>query len=263
MRQDAQDQKKDIREFWQKNAPGIHPVGPLHSPDTREFYTAVDSLRYTYEANVADIIGSFVREKSTVLEIGSGLGSDSRLMARAGARTVSMDLCFGNISMTLTGMRLLGLGGAGVCADAERLPFKDNTFDVVYSFGVLHHTPDTEAAIREAYRVLKKGGRCIVMLYHKGYAYYALLARDGWRRLFLRQSFERVTSRYDHTPLSKMYSKKQALRLFSLFGRADIEMTTYGGIQQHPWLKFVWKALHGSKFLMDRFGSFAVIRAVK
>lgn len=51
-------------------------------------------------------------------------------------------------------------------ADAEHLPFPDATFDIVYSYGVLHHSPDTRAAVKEVHRVLKPGGTAIVMVYH-------------------------------------------------------------------------------------------------
>ena len=56
-------------------------------------------------------------------------------------------------------------------ADAENLPFDADTFDVFYSNGVLHHTPDTERTIAEAHRVLKPGGTAKVMLYYRNSFY--------------------------------------------------------------------------------------------
>ncbi len=61
----------------------------------------------------------------------------------------------------------MGLSGTFQKENAERLSFPDESFDWVFSHGVLHHTPDTQAAIDEVYRVLKPDGRAIIMLYHK------------------------------------------------------------------------------------------------
>jgi hypothetical protein len=85
----------------------------------------------------------------------------------------------------------------------------------------------------------------------------------GWRLLFSRQSMDELTSRYDHTPLSKLYSKSEAAKIFSDFKNVSFEVTTYGGAQVHPLLRYVWLALNSSRFLMDNFGSFLVIRGTK
>jgi hypothetical protein len=101
------------------------------------------------------------------------------------------------------------------------------------------------------------------MLYHKGYAYYALWLLHGYKRLFGLYSQDKFTSQYDSTPLSRMYSKKEIRDIFSNFKGLDLSMTTFGGAQRHPVLKYVHALLHKSKFLMSRFGSFIIIRGEK
>jgi ubiquinone/menaquinone biosynthesis C-methylase UbiE len=115
------------------------------------------------------------------------------------------------------------------------LPFRDESFDVVYSNGVLHHTPDTAGAIREVHRVLRPGGTAKVMLYHRNSLNYwgdIVLRRGVVRGDFLRgQSVAEIMSRivefssHDARPLVKVYSRKEARDLFSLFRdvRIDVE----------------------------------------
>jgi hypothetical protein len=120
-------------------------------------------------------------------------------------------------------------------------------------------------AIEEIHRVLKLGGKCVIMLYHKGYAYYLLLLR--YAHLFVKSKLKNnsaiLTSKYDHTPLSRMYSKKEIKVLFRKFNHLEVEMTTYGGIQNHRLLRYMYKLLNKSPFLMNRFGSYLLIKGRK
>jgi len=255
--------KKSIQDFWTRNVPGWDIFSKLYSPEQKEFYIEVDRHRYRYDPYIVPLIDSFAKKGERVLEIGCGLGTDSRLIAGHGSYIVSLDLSPNNVALTLKGMELLGQEGRGLSSDAEKLPFKDESFNVVYSFGVLHHTPRTQEAIHEIFRVLKPGGKAVVMLYHKGYAYYLLLLRYGWGLFWRRFSKEGLMSKYDSTPLSKLYSKKEVNVLFSRFREVRLEMTTYGGAQVHPLLRFVYWLLNKSRFLMQRFGSFVIIKAIK
>jgi ubiquinone/menaquinone biosynthesis C-methylase UbiE len=255
--------KKTIEEYWSRNVPGLDINSKKASPDTKEFFIEVDNFRFANEPYVPTLIDSFARQGVRVLEIGCGLGSDSRYMAKRGTKITSLDLSFSNVSSTIQGMRLLGLSGRGVCSDAENLPFATNTFDTVYSFGVLHHTPDTKKAIDEVYRVLKPGGKAVVMLYHKGYAYLYINMLFGIKRLFISEE-KLISQHYDFTPLSKMYSKKQAQRLFNKFSSVKFEVTTFafGGININPKLKLMHNLLKND-FLMNKLGQFLIIKAEK
>jgi len=111
-------------------------------------------------------------------------------------------------------------------ADAEGLPFEDGTFDAVYTFGVIHHTPNTQKAVEEIHRVLKPGGRAIIGVYHKYSAFFlfAVLLESYLLRLgFLRESYRRTLSRIevrqhsDACPLVKVYSRRSLRRLLRRF----------------------------------------------
>ncbi|MDP2939852.1 MAG: methyltransferase domain-containing protein [Candidatus Omnitrophota bacterium] len=255
--------KKEIQNYWTKNVPGLEITSRKFKTDEKEFYIDVDNFRYKYDSYVIPLIDSFTKAGSCILEIGCGLGSDSRYMAKKEANVISLDLSWQNVFFTLKGLSLLNLDGNGICADAENLPFKDSTFDVVYSFGVLHHTPNTEKAIEDIYRVLKPNGKCTIMLYHKGYAYYLLLLLHGYKQLLGIYNKEKLMSEYDHTPLSKLYSKKEINLLFRKFKDLNLEITTYGGIQAHPFLKFIYKLFRHNEFLLRNFGSFVIVKCRK
>ncbi len=104
---------------------------------------------------------------SRVLEIGCGCGSEAERFARAGADYTAVDLTNAAVSITRRRFQLANLEGRFVQGDAESLPFADGSFDLVYSHGVLHHTPDTPRTIREVHRVLCPGGRAVIMLYYR------------------------------------------------------------------------------------------------
>ncbi|MFH1128968.1 MAG: class I SAM-dependent methyltransferase [Candidatus Omnitrophota bacterium] len=255
--------KKVIQKYWTQNVPGLDMVTKGLNPEQKEFYLDVDAYRYRFDSYIPGIIDSFAEKGKLILEIGCGMGTDSRYISKKGANIVSFDLSWDNVNFSLKGLSLMELKGKGVCGDGEKLPFKDNVFDVVYSFGVLHHTPDTQKAIDEAYRVLKPNGKAVIMLYHKGYAYYVLLFLHGYKRLFRIYNQDKLMSQYDHTPLSRMYSREELFKIFTKFNSINISITTYGGIQAHKFLKYIYVILHKSRFLMRRFGSFAVIRGEK
>ncbi len=109
-----------------------------------------------------------------VLEIGSGSGAHSALFLRRGASMVAVDITPERVAATARMLSLLPGEGRVYQADAENLPFRDDSFDIVYSNGVLHHSVDTERAVAEAMRVLKPGGLAVVMVYARHSAAYWL-----------------------------------------------------------------------------------------
>src|SRR2546428_10890270 len=107
-----------------------------------------------------------------LLEIGCGMGTDLLQFARGGAKVTGTDLTPRSIEISRRHLTMYGESGDFAIVDCETLPFANESFDVVYSNGVLHHTPDTAGAVREIHRVLRPGGQARVMLYHRGSAAY-------------------------------------------------------------------------------------------
>ena len=158
--------KERVRTFWQ-----AHPCGTKFSDaeiGTRAFFERIEAHRYEKEWHIPAAANFANTRGLRVLEIGCGLGTDGAQFAKAGADYTGVDLTNAAIELARKRFELFGLTGKFQVADAENLDFPDESFDVVYSHGVLHHTPDIDAAVQEIHRVLKPGGRAIVMLYHRG-----------------------------------------------------------------------------------------------
>src|SRR6267143_5457642 len=177
--------KERVRAFWQ-----AHPCGTKFSDaeiGTREFFERIEAHRYAKESHIPEAADFAGARGLKVLEIGCGLGTDGVQFAKAGADYTGVDLTDAAVDLARRRFELFGLRGKFQIADAESLDFADESFDLVYSHGVLHHTPDTARAVREIHRVLRPGGRAIVMLYHRGSYNYRIgirvLRRAGSRLL--------------------------------------------------------------------------------
>ena len=228
------EEKLRAREQW-----GQDPCGAEYDRDhelgTREFFDEVERYRYHEYAAWMPRLMEFEKFRGKrLLEIGCGMGTDLLQFARGGARCTGVDLTPRSIEITRHRFRLYDAGGTFMISDGEHLPFRDESFDVVYSNGVLHHTPDTAGAIREVHRVLRPGGTAKVMLYHRNslnYWFDIVLRRGVLHAEFLRgRSVAEIMSRvvefssHDARPLVKVYSRKEARELFSLFKNVVVEV---------------------------------------
>jgi len=181
-----------------------HATAPEGSP---EFYAQVERARYELEPFIPELAGFAGSRGQSVLEIGVGLGTDLLGFARAGARVTGVDLTQRAIELVGRRLALEGLSGDLSVADAEHLPFADGTFDRTYSWGVLHHTPDTARAVREAIRVTRPGGELCLMLYGRhSWLSYGLWARHALARGRPGRSLADVLSHHMESEGTKAYT---------------------------------------------------------
>jgi ubiquinone/menaquinone biosynthesis C-methylase UbiE len=219
--------KEEVQDQWDHNPCGSHYVKEAAS-HTLDWYLEVERYRYGVYAPWMPETMEFARHASeSVLEIGGGLGTDLALFARHGAKVTDIDLSAGHLAHARENFRLRGLEGTFIHHDAEDLPFPDDSFDLVYSNGVIHHTPNTQKVVDEIYRVLKPGGKAIVMVYAENSLHYwrNLVTQLGLRQGLLESySIGEIMSRHveitenDARPLVKVYTKR---RLDRVFGRFD------------------------------------------
>jgi ubiquinone/menaquinone biosynthesis C-methylase UbiE len=224
--------KDEVQRQWDNDPAGSHYVKGVEKHSLQWFLEA-EAYRYReYAPWMADVMGFAGHAGESVLEVGGGMGTDLAQFAKHGARVTDVDLSAGHLDLAKENLALRGLTGTFVLQDAETLPFDDNTFDVVYSNGVIHHTPNTSSVVSEMYRVLKPGGRAIVMVYAENSLHY-------WRNLVwaigLKQNelesrsmgdiMSSAVERSDNAaarPLVKVYTKRRLQQLFHRF--TDIEI---------------------------------------
>lgn len=221
--------KREVHDFW-----NARPCGTQFTRDqwgTREFFDGVEAERYLRQPFMREAVGFDRYRGRTLLEIGCGLGTDLLQFARGGAIVTGLDLTEQSIELARKRFDMYGVPGSFQVGDAENLPFPDNSFDVVYSFGVLHHTPDTARAIREVARVLKPGGEIVIMLYHRtsthlwlGYPLAMAKRLLGGRGVL---SFDEYFRTYDgeENPLGKAYTRREFREMFR--GFRDVTLASY------------------------------------
>ena len=264
-------EKLRAREQWGQDPCGAE-YDREHELGTREFFDEIERYRYSeYASWMPRLMGFAEFRNARLLEIGCGMGTDLLQFSRGGARCVGIDLTPRSVEITQHRFKLYGAEGAFMISDGERLPFCDESFDVVYSNGVLHHTPDTEGAIREVHRVLRPGGTAKVMLYHRNSLNYWLeivvrrgvLGAEFLRGRSAQEIMSRVIEFSDHgaRPLVKVYSRREARALFRIFKdvKVDVEQLT------RDELRFLSPLVSESMLdrLRKRIGWNAVITAIK
>ncbi len=211
-----------VRSFWDANP--LCAAGIPHPPGTREFYEAFDRLREANESlEFSEALHEFKAfSGKKVLDVGCGNGYVLSRYARAGADVQGVDITPKAIELSRRRFELQGLKGRFDEANAEALPFADATFDLVCSMGVLHHTPDTAKAVAEIHRVLKPGGRLIVMFYHRNSVLYRLMMPVlSWKT---GKSIEQQVDEVDGigNPKGDVYSKNELRRLLKDFDRLEL-----------------------------------------
>jgi ubiquinone/menaquinone biosynthesis C-methylase UbiE len=213
--------KREARAQW-----GHDPAGGLAAGNeplgTRESFARVEAYRYAEQPWMHETFGYGRWAGRDVLEVGVGLGTDHLQFARSGARMSGVDLTPRCVEMTRRRLEQEGLTSDLSIMDAERLEFPDNSFDAVYSFGVLHHTSSPELAFREIRRVLRPGGIFLGGLYSKHSWFYLRIWAERILRLeFLRESLTDRLSRIE-------YSTSDAKPHVRLFTALELRATLQG-----------------------------------
>ena len=158
-----------VQRFWQDHACGDAQVGGLHQRfrgDYEKFFADYDRFRYQNERHLLACLDALNVADKQLLEIGLGEGSDSERLIRLGARWSGVDLTAESVARVRTRLALRDLPWQELQQGSVLdLPFADNSFDMVFSHGVLHHVPDINQAQNEIHRVLRPAGELVIMMY--------------------------------------------------------------------------------------------------
>lgn len=213
--------KDQVRNFWDAESCGeTYAVGE----SDREYYETHRQARYQLEPYIPEFAKFHEGRDKDVLEVGVGMGADHKEWAASAPRALTgIDLTPAGIEHTAKRLAVYGLESGLRVGDAEKLPFDDNSFDIVYSWGVLHHTPDTPGAINEVHRVLRPGGIARIMVYHThSLVGYMLWARYGLMRGRPFRSLADIYAEHLESPGTKAYSVDEAREMCNRFSECDV-----------------------------------------
>jgi ubiquinone/menaquinone biosynthesis C-methylase UbiE len=214
---------EEVQNYWEANPLCAEAID--HEAGTVEFFEAHNRMRRAEEPlEFQRRIYEFDKwAGKSVLDVGCGTGYVVFTYASHGAKMTGVDIAEKSVELTKKRLALTGLSANIQWANAEQLPFENNTFDLVTSYGVLHHTPDTAKAIQEVLRVLKPGGKAIMMFYHKNsFAYRVLfpakrMLQPKWRGKTPQQQVNAVDG--PKNPLGKVFTRKELEQMMIGFSR--------------------------------------------
>lgn len=207
--------KTAVADFWNTEPCGTRYLGEKSECEAHA------RARFQLEPHIFNFAGFESARGLRVLEIGVGMGADYEKWLKAGAIATGVDLSPISLESAQDRCELAGLVPDLRLADAENLPFTSNSFDVVYSYGVMHHSPDTAKCLREAWRVLKPGGRARIMLYH----HVSLTGIMLWLRfgLWCGQSIRQCVYENLESPGTKTFTRSEVSVLMHNFGNVRID----------------------------------------
>lgn len=251
----------EVKAFWE-----AHPLcseAISWEPGTPEFFQEHERMRLDSEP--AEVQARLYEWRNypgkRLLDIGCGTGYVAALYAKGGARVTAVDIAERSVELTKKRLAWHGLDGDVRTSNAERLPFEDGVFDVVTSFGVLHHTPDTARALLEVHRVLQTGGFTHLMFYHRNsFAYRVLfplkrLLQSAWRGKTAQDQVNAVDGMTN--PLGKVFTRADVMELMP--GFTDFHFATWELFFHHAGR--IPKPLRD--FMARRWGWFLYVKARK
>ena len=227
------DHKQAAIEQWTADPCGA--VVPDQQPGTRPYLERQLAGRRDYAPWLGQELGYTESAGLRVLDIGCGQGVDLVEFALGGARVTGLDLTPRHVELARAHLAALGLEGEVAQGDAEDMPFEDASFDRVSSMGVLHHTPDMPAALREVRRVLRPGGDARIVVYNRDSLHYwvnqVLFHGILCRELLHERSMAGVLSAgverssVGARPLVRVYSARRLRGLMRAAGFRAVETT--------------------------------------
>lgn len=203
----------NVKDYW-----NAQPCNVKHSTaeiNTKEYFEDVKTKRYFVEPHIIRFMELEKCKNKKVLEIGCGIGTDAYMLATNGAIYTGLDLSDKSLEIAKNRFNIFDLSGDFLNINAENMDiYSDNTFDMVYSFGVIHHTTHPEKIIKEVHRVLKKGGVFKLMLY----------ASNSWKKFMIDSGLDQYEAQAN-TPIANTYSKDEVKTLLADYKDINIEQT--------------------------------------
>jgi 2-polyprenyl-3-methyl-5-hydroxy-6-metoxy-1,4-benzoquinol methylase len=211
-----------VREYWD-----LRPCNVRHSMQpigTREYFDEVEARKYFVEPHIPGF-AEFERWRGKkVLEIGCGIGTDTINFARHGARVTSVDLSEKSLELARQRAGVYGFGDqVEFCrGDAEELNrfVRVEPYDLIYSFGVIHHTPHPERVLEQLRQYARPGTTVKVMVYHRrSWKVLWILLTEGQGQFWkLRELVAKNSEAQTGCPITYTYSRREGRELLERHG---------------------------------------------
>ena len=249
---------EEVRAFWEREpcGTGTHITGALERQGI-EWFEQVERNRYEVEPMIHSVAQFQRHHGETMLEVGVGAGTDHLQWARAGCRCHGVDLTDAAIETTRKRLALYGFTSDLRRIDAEILPFESERFDLVYSWGVIHHSEDPDRIVAEILRVLKPGGTFIGMMYagksvgvFNVWVKHALLKGKPWL------SFDYINWHHMESIGTKGSKLSELRRMFSMFSATEARQWITEP-DKHKWPRWI------NRFFPDSWGRYITLRGIK
>jgi ubiquinone/menaquinone biosynthesis C-methylase UbiE len=238
--------KDTVRDFWNAS-----PCGTRYL-EGRDTYLAHARTRDSLEPHISRFADFGSARGKRVLEIGVGMGADYLEWLRAGAQATGIDLSRTSVENARQRCEQAGFVPDLRVSDAEQMAFADDSFDLVYSYGVMHHSPDTQQCLREAWRVLKPGGRLKIMLYHHpSWTGFMLWMRYGIPHA---QSLRKTVYDFLESPGTKSFTRDDVRKMLKGFDDVQISQVFSPGdlLLHQPSSRFQGWAFRLARMLYPR-----------
>jgi ubiquinone/menaquinone biosynthesis C-methylase UbiE len=186
-----------VQEYWDRRPCNIrHSIAEIGS---KEYFNDVEERKYFVEPHIPGFALFERWAGKRVLEIGCGIGTDAVNFARAGADYTAVELSEVSLALTRSRFATFGLTGTFYNANAEQLTavIEQQNFDLVYSFGVIHHTPNQRAVLEQARRVIRDDGELRIMLY----------AQNSWKAIMIEAGFDQPEAQTG-CPIATLYTRE-------------------------------------------------------
>lgn len=240
------DLKNKVKNWW-NDYPFTYFV--RDEPGTWAFFRNVDRkiLKWMHFAQsgyplLSGLVDYGALKGKKILDIACGTGWSTEQFARAGADVTAIDITPKAVELTKKRFEIFGLNGNIMAADAENLPFGDNSFDYILAWGCLMHTPDTQKAVDEIYRTLAPGGKFGAMMYNKNslhWKYFLWFGKGILKLKLLKYSPQELANRYTDGAeiggnfLTKFYSAREIKKIFGKFSELKTDVYDNYDILDH------------------------------
>jgi 2-polyprenyl-3-methyl-5-hydroxy-6-metoxy-1,4-benzoquinol methylase len=278
----SSDPQQVNREWWESNPMTYDWEKTLQiDPGTLKWYDEIDrrfldSAYYAAGQN-GQPFGRFLKPDfasgKQVLEVGCGMGTHAEMLLRNGARLTAIDQTTLAVESTRRRLELKQLDARVLLQDAEKLTFPDRSFDVVWTWGVIHHSSSTEQCVSEISRVLRPGGRLMMMVYYRPSLVYYLhcgLIRGVLLGQLLRRSLHQIYVSATDGFYARVFSKFE-LRALLAPQFHSLQITVVGlKAELYPIprnsLKIALERVTPdwlAKAILGKFGSMVVVEAIR